>query len=286
MRKPRTFGQCMGVAFVSFLAASAGLIVFGIEGLGCLIMLLPLALPVALMGAALGYACQRQNLGLDSSRRIIGVMLAVLPMLMGAESAASAPVPLLMVVSSVEIDAPPAVVWRHVVDFPALPEPTEWVFRAGVAYPMRATIDGVGAGAIRHCVFSTGAFIEPIEVWNAPRLLRFSVVSNPPPMREWSPWRIHPPHLDGFLISEAGQFRLIELPGGRTRLEGTTWYRHHMWPASYWRLWSDYLIHRIHLRVLDQVKMLSEKQASTQGNEQERHGHEIRRRMRDDGRQQ
>jgi hypothetical protein len=81
-------------------------------------------------------------------------------------------------------------------------------------------------------------------------------------MREWSPWRIHPPHLEGFLVSEAGQFRLIALAGGRTRLEGTTWYRHHLWPTSYWRLWSDYLIHRIHLRVLNHVKRLSEMEIS------------------------
>jgi hypothetical protein len=44
------------------------------------------------------------------------------------------------------------------------------------------------------------------------------------------------------------------LGGGRTRLEWTTWYQHHMWPAAYWRLWSDYLIHAIHRRVLRHIK--------------------------------
>jgi hypothetical protein len=78
-------------------------------------------------------------------------------------------------------------------------------------------------------------------------------------MKEWSPYaNIHPPHLENFLVSEGGQFKLIALPGGRTRLEGTTWYRHHMWPAEYWRIWSDAIIHRIHLRVLNHVKRLSE----------------------------
>jgi len=28
---------------------------------------------------------------------------------------------------------------------------------------------------------------------------------------------------------------LVALPGGRTLLEGTTWYQHHLWPAGYWR---------------------------------------------------
>jgi hypothetical protein len=32
-----------------------------------------------------------------------------------------------------------------------------------------------------------------------------------------------------------------------------------MSPEPYWRMWADPIIHRIHLRVLDHVKRLSEK---------------------------
>ena len=77
-------------------------------------------------------------------------------------------------------------------------------------------------------------------------------------MREWNPFSdIHPPHLDGFLVSRRGQF-LLGAAGGRTRLEGTTWYHHGLWPAGYWRLWSDAILHRIHARVLGHVKDLAE----------------------------
>ena len=85
------------------------------------------------------------------------------------------------------------------------------------------------------------------------------MTTNPSPMQEWTPYdEIHPPHLEGFLESEGGQFRLVELPTGGTRLEGTTWYRHSLWPAAYWQLWSDELIHRIHMRVLKHIKSESE----------------------------
>jgi hypothetical protein len=108
-----------------------------------------------------------------------------------------------------------------VVSFSDIPPPTEWLFRAGIAYPLRATIEGRGVGAVRRCVFTTGPFVEPIAVWDEPRLLSFDVVSLPPPMQEWTPYRhVRPPHLDGFLRAERGEFRLTELPGGRTRLEG------------------------------------------------------------------
>ena len=72
------------------------------------------------------------------------------------------------------------------------------------------------------------------------------------------PFNIHPKHLDNFLVSRKGQFLLTPLPGGRTRLEGTTWYTHNLWPSAYWQVWSDFIIHRIHERVLVHIKGLAE----------------------------
>lgn len=166
---------------------------------------------------------------------------------MGAEYLERPAPPLFEVRTAIEIHGPPEEVWRQVVAFSELPEPREWLFRAGIAYPVRATIQGHGPGAVRHCVFSTGAFLEPIEVWDEPRRLKFSVTSNPPPMQEWTPYsELHPRHLDGFLVSRRGQFLQTPLPDGSTRLEGTTWYHHHMWPAGSWRMWSDGIIHPPH----------------------------------------
>lgn len=127
---------------------------------------------------------------------------------------------------------------------------------------MRATIKGRGVGAVRNCEFTTGSFVEPVTVWDEPRLLKFSVTSQPSPMKEssWYP-DLHPVHLDGFLVSEGGQFELEPLPNGRTRLTGTTWYRHEIRPSWYWRPFSDAIIHRIHERVLEHVKTLSEAKA-------------------------
>ena len=78
-------------------------------------------------------------------------------------------------------------------------------------------------------------------------------------MKEWTFYSdIHPPHLEGYLVSRRGQFLLTRLPDGRTQLEGTTWYEHGLWPSEYWRVWSDKIIHAIHLRVLKHVKQLAE----------------------------
>src|SRR5207249_8772040 len=131
----------------------------------------------------------------------------------------AAPVPH-VVTTVVEIAAPAPVVWREVVSFPDLPPPTEWLFRIGVAAPLRARIDGTGVGATRYCDFTTGSFVEPITVWEENRRLGFDITAQAPPMREWSPYpAVNPPHLAGYFRATHGEFRLLAAPGNRTRLE-------------------------------------------------------------------
>lgn len=248
----------MAVSALTVVAAGVALLIVAIEGLVCLVMAVPLAAPMGLAGGCVAYQIQRSTWWQGKSSALFCVA-AVAPMLMFFEHLEPAPPPMFSVTSSVVVEASPKRVWRNVVSFSELPPPTEFLFRAGIAYPQRARIYGHGVGAERHCEFSTGPFVEPIEVWDEPRLLKFSVTRNPPPMQEWTPYEdLRPAHLDGFLESCGGQFELIPVAENRTRLEGTTWYRHHMWPATYWRWWSDYIIHTIHLRVLRHVKQLSE----------------------------
>ncbi len=253
-----TLPRAMGIMVLANAIAGAVFLLLAIEGAFCLIMAAPIALVLGALGALVGLAAVRVIRPRDHGGLYCAAILAV-PVLMAGEHAADVPAPLLRVSTAVIVGASPERVWPNVVTFSELPAPTEWLFRAGIAYPIRARIEGQGPGAIRHCEFTTGPFVEPIEVWDEPRLLKFSVTANPEPMQEWTPYHeIHPPHLEGFLVSKQGQFRLEPLPGGRTLLEGTTWYQHHLWPAAYWQAWSDWIIHSIHGRVLNHVKALSE----------------------------
>jgi uncharacterized membrane protein YhaH (DUF805 family) len=243
----------VGCAAVSLLGL--GLIAFAIEGAICLIFLIPLALPVAVLGAYCAWVMHRQRWFHRGAPAFLAALIVFVPGMQYGEHALVVQRPTFVVKTAIDIQAPPEKVWQQVIAFSQIPPPTEVLFRAGIAYPMRAEISGTGPGAVRHCVFSTGAFIEPIKIWDEPHLLKFSVISNPPPMEEWTPYsHIDTPHLHGFLVSEGGQFLLTPLPNGGTRLEGTTWYQHGLWPAQYWRLWSDLIIHKIHMRVLNHIK--------------------------------
>jgi hypothetical protein len=250
----RSLKSCIGVACLSVGVLGAGLMAFALEGFFCLIMAAPLAFPLSAFGGACAYAVQKRQLRTETPV-ILAALLLFAPGVEWMEHIAAVPSSVYIVRTSIDVQAPPERVWKQVVAFSEIPPPTEWMFRAGIAYPIRAEMLGSGVGAERHCVFSTGSFVEPIEIWDAPRRLKFSVTSNPPPMEEWTPYsHIEPPHLHGFLVSEGGQFLLIPLANGGTHLEGTTWYRHGLWPSGYWRAWSDAIIHRIHLRVLRHIR--------------------------------
>lgn len=47
---------------------------------------------------------------------------------------------------------------------------------------------------------------------------------------------------------------MIPLEGGRTRLEGRTWYSLRLQPAMYWNTIADAILHAVHTRVLEHVK--------------------------------
>lgn len=250
-------------ALVPGAVAAVLMLAAGFEGLICILMAAPLIAIELLIGAAIGMAL----VYLVPKGRIRTFIIILVPLVyvsfVAVEGVRADDEHYTPVTTAIEIAAPPEVVWKHVVSFDELPEPKHWLFKTGIAYPLRARIVGEGVGAVRYCEFTTGPFVEPIEIWDAPRHLRFSVTDNPAPMREASPWgEIHPPHLDGFMESRQGEFRLTPLPDGGTRLEGTTWYRHGLGPAWYWTLWSDYIIHTIHERVLRHIRTLAESEAA------------------------
>lgn len=254
-RQERSLGGAVGVACLSVSLLGAGFVLLAFEGAVCVLMAAPIALPLAAFGGFCAHAMQLQRWLKQDAPVVLSVLLLISPGVQLTERAMARQSPVFEVRSAIDIQAPPERVWQQVIAFSEISPPTELIFRAGVAYPIRAEIAGQGVGSERHCVFSTGAFVEPIQVWDEPRLLKFSVTENPDPMEEWTPYKhIRPPHLHGFLVSNGGQFLLTPLPNGGTRLEGTTWYQHGLWPAAYWKVWSDEIIHEIHMRVLRHIR--------------------------------
>ena len=229
-------------------------ILVGVEGLICMAMALPLAVPLGMLGSWLSFRVR------NSGSRGRSAALLLLPFGLGSAAYDVAVVPAVYeVTTSLEIAASPQTVWQHVIAYTDMPEPTEWLFRTGIGYPRRVRLEGAGMGATRFCDFSTGSFVEPITVWEPARRLEFDVIVSAAPMKEWGPYGdIQPAHLHGYFNSKKGRFLLKTLENGHTLLEGTSWYEHGLEPGPYWRWWSDAIVHRIHRRVLTHIKHLSE----------------------------
>lgn len=256
--RPRGLPATIGLAVLCIVVTGSAVLLFAIEGLLCLLMAAPIAIVLAIVGAIIGWAIARHTTARPVAARWM-LMLGALPGFAGAEAKTATP-NLHAVVTTIEIDAPPEKVWPNVIGFSELPPPPEPYFQLGIAYPMRARIEGEGVGAVRRCEFSTGPFVEPITAWEPPRRLAFDVASQPPSMTELSPYKdVRAAHLEGYMVSRRGEFRLVPLPGNRTRLEGTTWYTLALYPEEYWTVFGEMLLHSIHGRVLGHIKQLSQK---------------------------
>ena len=256
-RRTVRLGRCLWISMAPLAIVGVALLLISAEGLICLAMAFPVAAPLCMLGGWIAWRLQRRR----ESPAIAACLVLLVPasIVFGPHGPSHR---LYSVSTSIVIDAPPEIVWRYVPATSAVTPSSELLFRAGVAHPLRTEIESYGPGAVRHCELSTGDMVERVEVWDPPRELRFAVISTPPPMRELSPYRdVTPPHLHGFYVVKEGQFRLTPLPGGRTQVDGTSWYEHGLEPAGYWRLWCDYIGHGIHRQVFESIKRNVERDA-------------------------
>ncbi len=248
--------------FVSFLTGCVSLLAFlafGFEGLICLVMAFPVVVPFFMLGGLGGFYVSRAVGKRIHNDLIALIFAALIPLFMGFESLERNEPRIRTSVTSVKIDAPIERVWNEVIAFSEIEEPKELLFRLGIAYPISARIEGEGVGAIRYCNFSTGSFVEPITHWEPNRKLAFDVLEQPHPMKEISPFKgLHPPHLDWAVRSIKGQFVLMHDEEGHVVLEGTTWFFAKMEPEPYWSWLTDKMIHMIHSRVLNHIKISAE----------------------------
>lgn len=244
------------LSFLTLGIVLIGLLIFAIEGMICIAMSLPLIALLVWLGSYIGF---KANSGkwINPTNSTIGLFIICLSSM--SFDYINEPENLIPVRTRVIVNSNIENVWKNVVTFDKIDKPTDWIFKTGVSYPTDATIKGTGVGAIRYCNFTTGSFVEPITTWNEPNLLQFDVKEQPIPMNEFNPfWEIHPPHLDGYFKSYKGQFKLTKLGENKTELEGTTWYKVDITPEIYWKIWSNFIIHRIHKRVLNHIKTETE----------------------------
>ena len=243
-----------------FVLLSAGLgclalILFALEGLVCLILAAPLGAVAAIGGGALGRRLARS--AKDSAGPLYCV--ALLPVFFAID-AVYPPAVIMQTDESIVIAAPPSQVWQALISEESIDQPVTIFGRMGLAYPVRARFSGFGVGKTRTGYFSTGAAQERITDWEENRVLGFRVLSQPPAMKETSPYgNIHTPHLDGYFETGETRFELKPVGTGATKLTVKAAHRLSIDPVIYWQPIAKWAIGNNTRRVLLDLKNKAER---------------------------
>jgi hypothetical protein len=241
-------------AMGALLFGALALVGFALEGAICLVMASPLIGFLGAIGAVLGRACAKRSARPQSTL----MSVAALPLLLVIDLLAP-PHAIFESVESIEVSATPAAVWDSIVHMGPIPDAPSAPFGWGLAYPMRGTIHGTGIGAVREGVFSTGTAYERVIEWVPDRKLSFVVLSNPPTMKELSPYaHVHAPHVRGYFNTRDARFTITPLGTGRTRLTLATQHELDIGPIVYWKPWAEWAIHTNKRRVLKHFKLQAE----------------------------
>lgn len=261
LRGPRSATQCFKVAAATSLVLSLSFLAFRIEGLICVLLAFPLALPFVLLGALLAWHFLHRR-DEDAARAaaiavlIVIVAIAVEPRFHRSSSA--------VVADSVLVRASPRATWRTIVALDRIPQPHDWIYRIGVACPQRTRIVTPAKNGLRVCTMSTGVVVEQIEVWKPEEMLRWHAESAAAPMTELNPLHgVDPPHLHGYYSAPRGEFALAPAATNVTILTRRTWYTQELAPAWYWRFWCELAITHVHRTVLEHVRDAAESKGAT-----------------------
>lgn len=266
--RQRSFTSCLAVSQIAIGLVGVALFLFAIEGLICLVMALPLAMPLSAFGALVGWTICNRYFSSNTRTGAIVTLVLGLPLMMGFEDRAFDEPHLIEVTTEVAAEAPPEVVWEHLIDAASLPAADRPLFRRGVGHPTELRLEGEGPGATLAGEFSTGPFEVAIDEWDAPNRLAMSVTEHPPTMEEWSIYgEIDAPHLVDYFACDSGEIELEATPNGTTVLRGTTRCHQELGPSAYWTVWSKSIIDRLHQRVLEDVAHRSQVDPSVAGSD-------------------
>jgi hypothetical protein len=214
------------------------------EGVVCLVIVSPLVYVLLFTGILVGRVWFRPNYS--------NLRLTIFPLLVLATLGESLyhSDQQAIVTDSILIHAPPAKIWPHVLAFPEIPDaPGYWIFRLGLPYPTQTTNGGNFVGADRQCVFSNGIVIkEHVAEFVPNEKLAFDVAEQPTD-----------PEAYGHITLHRGQFVLRDNHDGTTTLIGSSWYTLHVRPRWYFDLWTRDMTRAVHLRVMNHIKRLSER---------------------------
>ena len=241
-------------AVMLFLVAA---LLFHLEGLICIIIIGPLYLALAFLGA-FAYSAIADRRANRPGKTLVVAAFALLPFVAAPlENRLHNPDYFRRVENAVIINASAAVVWQHIIRVAPIAAQDlgpSVIDDIGFPRPVEATLTHEGVGGVRHATFERGVeFIETVDEWVPQQRLSFSIVPNTA--------TIPPTTFDEHVIVGGrffdvlrGTYELQPAGPGRTRLVLHSRQRlstHLNWYAG---LWTSYVMSEIQSRILTVLK--------------------------------
>ncbi|GAB2771529.1 hypothetical protein HNQ93_000636 [Hymenobacter luteus] len=239
-------------------------LLFHLEGMICVLVISPLFLFTSWLGAFL-YTTLTKGRSNDQNTYVVAAF-ALLPFLLAPlEGLLTAPHDFRRVENTIVIQAPPAVVWQHIIRVPPIQAQDlgpSLVDDFGFPRPVEATLSHEGVGGVRRATFERGVeFIETIDLWEPQRRLSFSIVPNTatiPP----TTFDEHVTVGGRFFDVLRGTYQLEPAGPGRTRLILYSQQRLSTRLNPYAGLWTDYVMSEIQRRILTVIRQRCEAPAA------------------------
>jgi len=232
----------------------------GAEGSICIVMALPLMLPLASLGGIVGASqAGRVSVALP--------VVAVLPwVIMPLERGRPAVKRFVTTTTSITVAAPPATVWPLVVSVDSITrreQRTALFSTIGFPKPVAATLDRPGVGGVRTATFEHGiVFRETIIAWEPERRIRFTISPDAIPATTLDPHvTIGGPYFDVL----TGTYELHPLADGGTQLVLTSEHRVSTAFNPYAVWWADRVMRSIQTNILDVLRDRAERSSRQRG---------------------
>lgn len=222
------------------------------ETLICVVMLLPLYLPLASVGGLLaGYFRNKKK----STGKILSI--GFLPLLiLPIEAPYQTPTIYHAELDSIVINAPIEKVWQSLPNIQNIKQDElKWTFShfIGLPKPQSSVIGALDVGAVRKSSWEKGIYFhERITQIELNKLLAYDVLVNEQAMKIAN-LDTHITVGDQYFNIEKGHYALEDL-GGSTRLSISTTYRMSTNVNWYGQLWANFVLGDFHYMVLNLIK--------------------------------
>jgi hypothetical protein len=249
--------RLVGAPFLVVLSFLVMTLLFNLEGLICLVIIFPVFLITATLGSHI-YASIADLITTKRDKTLVVAAFALLPFLASpVENRFDNPDDFKRVENTIEINAPAAVVWQHIIRVAPIRASDlghSVIDDIGFPRPIEATLTHEGVGGVRHATFERGVeFIETVDDWQPLKQLSFSIVPNTA--------TIPPTTFDEHVIVGGrffdvlrGTYELRPAGPGRTLLVLHSQQRlstHLNWYAG---LWTSFVMSEIQSRILVVLK--------------------------------